>query len=162
MNLKEPNSKLVRWTLKLEEFDYEIIYKKGKQNTNADALSRVKINEPHKEVSQELFNNTSTIHSADENLDDGIPISEKPLNEFNLQIILQINHTGSPATVENIFKNRQRRIIRELHFNEGTMVDIFKKYFPPNKQIAFTLTTTFFRSCNPHILNIFHKQKRFA
>lgn len=38
--LKEPNSKLVRWRLKLEEFDFEIIYKKGKLNSNADALSR--------------------------------------------------------------------------------------------------------------------------
>lgn len=44
MNLKEPNSKLIRWRLKLEEFDYEIIYKKGKYNTNADALSRIQIN----------------------------------------------------------------------------------------------------------------------
>ena len=43
-NLKEPNSKLVRWRLRLEEFDYEIAYKKGKYNTNADALSRVQIN----------------------------------------------------------------------------------------------------------------------
>lgn len=43
MNLKEPNSRLVRWRLKLEEFDYEIVYKKGKQNTNADALSRIEI-----------------------------------------------------------------------------------------------------------------------
>jgi hypothetical protein len=43
MNLKEPNSKLVRWRLKLEEFDYEIMYKKGKKNTNADALSRIQL-----------------------------------------------------------------------------------------------------------------------
>lgn len=43
-NLKEPNSKLVRWRLRLEEFDYEIIYKKGSLNTNADALSRIPIN----------------------------------------------------------------------------------------------------------------------
>lgn len=43
-NLKEPNSKLVRWRLKLEEFDYDIMYKKGKINTNADALSRIQIN----------------------------------------------------------------------------------------------------------------------
>lgn len=43
-NLKEPNSKLVRWRLKLEEFDYKIVYKKGKLNSNADALSRVQIN----------------------------------------------------------------------------------------------------------------------
>ncbi|XP_015839413.2 retrovirus-related Pol polyprotein from transposon 297 [Tribolium castaneum] len=39
-SLKEPNSKLVRWRLRLEEFDYEIHYKKGTLNSNADALSR--------------------------------------------------------------------------------------------------------------------------
>ena len=39
-NCKEPGSKLVRWRLRLEEFDYEIEYKKGKINSNADALSR--------------------------------------------------------------------------------------------------------------------------
>lgn len=39
-SIKDPGSRLVRWRLKLEEFDYEIIYKAGKMNTNADALSR--------------------------------------------------------------------------------------------------------------------------
>lgn len=43
MSLKEPHSRLVRWRLKLEEFDYEVIYKKGKLNVNADALSRIEI-----------------------------------------------------------------------------------------------------------------------
>lgn len=43
-NLKEPNSKLIRWRLKLEEYDYTVVYKKGKLNSNADALSRIKIN----------------------------------------------------------------------------------------------------------------------
>lgn len=43
-SLKEPNSKLVRQRLKLEEYDYEIIYKKGKLSTNADALTRIQIN----------------------------------------------------------------------------------------------------------------------
>jgi hypothetical protein len=42
-NLKEPSSRLVRWRLKLEEYDYKIVYKKGKNNTNADALSRIEI-----------------------------------------------------------------------------------------------------------------------
>lgn len=43
-SLKEPNSKLTRWRLRLEEYDFEIKYKKGQQNTNADALSRIRIN----------------------------------------------------------------------------------------------------------------------
>jgi len=44
MNVKDPNSRLMRWRLKLEEFDYETVYKSGKTNTNADALSRISIN----------------------------------------------------------------------------------------------------------------------
>ncbi|KAJ0173294.1 hypothetical protein K1T71_011470 [Dendrolimus kikuchii] len=40
MNCKDPSSKLLRWRLKIEDFDYEIVYKPGKLNSNADALSR--------------------------------------------------------------------------------------------------------------------------
>jgi hypothetical protein len=40
-NLKDPLSKLARWRIKLEEYDYEIRYKPGVLNSNVDALSRV-------------------------------------------------------------------------------------------------------------------------
>ncbi|CAK1601998.1 unnamed protein product [Parnassius mnemosyne] len=43
-SIKEFNSKLMRWKLRLAEFDYDIVYKNGKQNFVADALSRVKVN----------------------------------------------------------------------------------------------------------------------
>lgn len=43
-SLKDPNSKLTRWRLRLQDYNFEIIYKSGKQNTNADALSRIKVN----------------------------------------------------------------------------------------------------------------------
>jgi hypothetical protein len=39
MNVKDPGSRLVRWRIKL--YDYEIINKKRANNTNADALSRI-------------------------------------------------------------------------------------------------------------------------
>lgn len=39
-NCKDPSSRLVRWKLKLQEYDFEIRYKPGKINCNADALSR--------------------------------------------------------------------------------------------------------------------------
>jgi hypothetical protein len=44
-NVKDPGSRLVRWKLKLQEYDYEIIYKPGKLNSNADCLSRIVIPE---------------------------------------------------------------------------------------------------------------------
>jgi len=40
-SVKDPSSRLLRWRLKLEEYDYQIIYKPGVRNTNADALSRI-------------------------------------------------------------------------------------------------------------------------
>ena len=40
---KNPSSKLTRIRLDLSDYDFEIKYKQGKINTNADALSRIKI-----------------------------------------------------------------------------------------------------------------------
>jgi hypothetical protein len=39
-SVKDPSSRLLRWRLLLEEFDYTIEYKAGSKNVNADALSR--------------------------------------------------------------------------------------------------------------------------
>jgi hypothetical protein len=39
-NVKDPSSRLLRWRLLLEEYDYNVEYKAGKRNVNADALSR--------------------------------------------------------------------------------------------------------------------------
>ncbi|CAH1730971.1 unnamed protein product [Aphis gossypii] len=50
-NVKDPGSRLMRWRLKLAEYQYEVIYKPGSANTNADALSRME---------RVLLNNTST------------------------------------------------------------------------------------------------------
>jgi len=38
--VKNPTSRLARWRLKLAEYEYEVVYKAGKINVNADALSR--------------------------------------------------------------------------------------------------------------------------
>jgi len=48
--VKDPTSRLMRWRLKLEEYDYEVTYKCGSMNKNADALSR----NPPRESSAEI------------------------------------------------------------------------------------------------------------
>ena len=39
-SVKDPGQRLIRWRLKLRDYEYEFKYKPGKLNTNADALSR--------------------------------------------------------------------------------------------------------------------------
>jgi len=56
-SVNDPESRLIRWRLKLEENDYEIIiHRVGKDNANVDALSRNPItDEPQvNNVAQEL------------------------------------------------------------------------------------------------------------
>ncbi|KAL4088518.1 hypothetical protein QTP88_023612 [Uroleucon formosanum] len=42
-NITDPGSRLTRWRLKLEEYQYTIHFKPGVNNTNADALSRIQV-----------------------------------------------------------------------------------------------------------------------
>lgn len=43
MSLKDPGSRLTRWTIKLSEYDFEVLHRPGTSNSNADALSRIQI-----------------------------------------------------------------------------------------------------------------------
>ena len=47
--IKNPHRRLTRWSMELQEFDYEVQHKKGVNNGNADALSRLPF--PSEEVS---------------------------------------------------------------------------------------------------------------
>lgn len=70
-SLKQPHSKLMRWRLKLEEYDYEVIHKKGSLNKNADALSRIELNintlDPESQSLFDLIENFNDTYSNPDN-----------------------------------------------------------------------------------------------
>ena len=52
MSIKEPTGRLARWALLLQEFDIDIVYRPGKQNQNADCLSRIPIGDSDQPLSK--------------------------------------------------------------------------------------------------------------
>lgn len=76
-SLKEPNSKLTRWRLRLLEYDFDTKYKTGKQNTNADALSRIKVN---------ALDNDSSDGSMEVNVDEKEQRLQKHIKDLTRQI----------------------------------------------------------------------------
>lgn len=104
-NLRERNSKLVCWKLKLQEFDFKITYKKCKLNINVDCLSRVIVNAIESEstfnysgdvdqaISQYINDfseipNTNEFESLDKiipSITESNPQAQKHLNKYNLR-----------------------------------------------------------------------------
>ncbi len=61
-NIKDSNPRLERWSIKLSKYDYEVIYRKGNENVNADCLSRDPINLMD---SMEIINKLDYVHTID-------------------------------------------------------------------------------------------------
>jgi transposase InsO family protein len=143
-SMTNANHRIIRGKLALEEFDYELIYKPGKQNVVADALSRLKIEEINSnsqssvEVEPSEVGNESdsesdgmTIHSADTSDDYYIPYTEKPINTFRTQVIFKIGNIDITA-YEQIFPKYHRHTVVKQQYTEEDVVDIFKRTLNPS------------------------------
>lgn len=158
VNLKEPNSKLTRWRLKLSEYDYQIIYKSGKCNTNADALSRVEINNEELESflseidslvvqhskSQRAGSTTVTAHTSAEDPILEVPLTDEPLNKFHRQICFTIvGDFKKRTTATKPFDTHTRTFIQVSESSlEQDVVNAIKEYVNPKVKTALKITPT--------------------
>lgn len=116
---KNTNAKLKNMKAYLEEHDYEIVYKPGKSNVVADALSRI------------VCSMTGTQHSADDSDDLFIMSTEAPINVFRHQIIIK----KGPDKVEitNPFPTFTRITIYLHDINENSLFQVLKDHVDPSK-----------------------------
>lgn len=89
-SIKDPSSRLLKFRLSLEEYDFEITYIKGKDNVGADALSRIRITvDELKNLTQEVamvLTRAQTRKLEDKNKDSEIQIiPNKPIQPQNDQ-----------------------------------------------------------------------------
>lgn len=156
----EKNSKILRWRLELENFDYDIVYKEGKTNVVADALSRIPNVDKKTEINFNENNTTSreeyrnrqnsddennsmqnhassdsdTIHSANTSDEYFLHFSERPVNYYRNQIIFRISRIDTIIS-EEIFPNVHRVIIVKDNFSKEDITHYLKMYHN-NKQTA--------------------------
>lgn len=145
-SIKEPNSKLVRWRLRLSEYDYEIRYKKGTKNSNADALSRIET-EP----------NINTLEC------DSVTIKSttSPINMFKKQVVIMKTTSGS-LKIKNktVFKNK-RKIISMKEMDRETAITILKNHFNPTQLNVIFIEDEFYTMFKKVYEEIFSNNTNF-
>lgn len=116
---KNTSAKLKRWKAYLEEHDHEILYKPGKTNVVADALSRI------------VLSMTGTQHSAGDSDDFYIISTEAPLNVYRHQVIIK----KGPDKIETIspFGTFTRITVWLNDINDDSLLQVLKNNFNPTK-----------------------------
>jgi len=157
MGFKEPNFKLVRWKLQLLEYDYEVTYKKGSQNVVADALSRIEL-QVH---NSELESTQATCAGQTSELElSSIHVAEKPLNDFNIQLLFEVGLTPG-RTVVTPFRNKIRRTITEKEFTKEEIAKILKEVLKPYKICAIYTSDEVYKEVEEAFQSYFSKSKLY-
>lgn len=175
-SLKEHNSRVMRWRLKLEEYNYDIKYTKGSSN-QADFLSRIRVenyindlenqstcaenNNPNQIDDFNEFHeqdDSNTIHTNQGNIDNEIPFTEKVLNSAERQIILDSskNITQPVITHSKVFNKHRYFINIPNQIKEQKLQDLLKNYLLPNIK-----NTMFFKNKSLEKMIILEIQKIF-
>lgn len=151
LRIKNPGSRLDRLRLKLEEYDYSIVYKPGKNNTNADYLSRIYTivydNDVFKDTQQPLqtFDSDNSIshynylinpHNVNTSL--VLNTSKNEVTTYlefqqyiKSHIVINKNVEESDEKFSNLPRNYTPVIILPQNFNiqENTILDTLDKTF---------------------------------
>ena len=151
--VKDPSSRLLRWRLRLEEYECTIEHCKGKENTAADALSRVLVNRrmdadtlaEEMESDQPLEEHISPTASPSD-LDDSLP--HAVLQDPDTSDTESASIAGSEPSIShdslsrefNAWRNRSLHVLdTEPNAHGGQWIRVFREDLRPNNDHAWLL-----------------------
>lgn len=156
INNSKNNPKLIRWRLQLAEYEYDIVYKKGKLNTNADALSRMQPEIFMADTESITATNGETAQSAEDT--SNIQTTEKPMNDFKTQVVLKVGERTN-RTVEIPFKSKTRTTFTDKEFTEDKIIRILKEILKPGRTTAVMANNDIFKIIQETYKTYFSEQK---
>ncbi|KAL4083088.1 hypothetical protein QTP88_028418 [Uroleucon formosanum] len=123
-NLKNPLSKVARWRIELEQYNYEIKYKPGVQNSNVDALSRMyNINEIKEESYPTFLEKFETIIVTNKNVKEKLAMNQIGRND-------RLEWAKVRSMIRYVFRNTNIEIIicSKLEYTKEEKLIIFKQF----------------------------------
>lgn len=167
-----PTSRIMRWRLLMDEYEYEILHKSGKANTNADALSRiiipsddsqsndVKVVTRARAKSQNSLpspiqnSSTNNCNSSDP-LQPSISTSNQNLNSQNPQ---NLSSSNPIPIVSIIDENQIKKVLEEFHYSPVGAHQGIQRTFRRLKQYYYfpkmlTRVKKFVKSCKSCQIN---------
>jgi uncharacterized protein YkuJ len=113
VNMKIPKGRRATWVMELQQYDFEVIHRGGKENKNADAMSILKFEENIENLNEKV------LRSEESNINT-IGLSEKVSKPGKMKRIFgKENEIWCEVA---IYKNREQQEIRAFHDKETILL----------------------------------------
>lgn len=154
-NLKDPNGRLGRWALKIQQHDFEIQHRKGTLMVVPDALSRSIKSDSDEESEDEEVCGIS-VQDWYEKLKADIQESPEKFPDFRIQNDAVMKHIGNSTDITRtnwrivVPNSRRNEVLKECHDNNAhlgytkTYARVCEKYYWPK---MFVDVRKYVRNC---------------